>query len=316
MEPGSVPFFVLLSGQSKSQSFPADRAVRLTRQRAARYICGDTSAIVIAKEVPLSFSVATYNVLANAYAHRAWYRRTPSMVLDPAWRTPALARYISALKADLLCLQEVEPEVLARLRAELAGAGYDAHYARKGAGRPDGLAIFYRTATFAAANVVSLAFADGAGASADSGYLALIALFQMGDRILGVINAHLIWDAPGVDPAAQRGYLQARQLLAEYQRINDLAGAWILAGDLNVTPDSALAAMIREAGLDYAHRKLGGVPTCNVRNEARMIDYLYHSTGLCAEPEPSAPIDDQTILPSASQPSDHVALTARFIWKD
>jgi endonuclease/exonuclease/phosphatase family metal-dependent hydrolase len=237
------------------------------------------------------------------------------MVLTPEWRIPALAQHVAGLRADLLCLQEVEPETLARLRVELAASGYDVHYARNAGRRPDGLAMFYRKESFASVNASRLVFADGDGASADSGCIALIALFRVEDRLLGVINTHLLWDPPGSPLEAQRGYRQARQLLAEYRKLENTAGGWILSGDLNVTPDSALAAMIHDAGLAYAHRGLDAAVTCNVNREARMIDYLYHSAALDAAPERPTPIDHGTILPSAEQPSDHVALAARFRWK-
>lgn len=272
-------------------------------------------ASVLAQEYLVSFSVATYNVLATAYVSRAWYPRTPAMVLDPAWRIPALVRHVSALNADLLCLQEIEPELLAPLRTELAAIGYSGEYARKGAGRPDGVAIFYRREKFAWISSARLNYADAAGAPADSGYMALIALFRIADRLLGVINTHLVWDPPGAALEARQGYRQACQLLAKWERIADSARAWIIAGDFNVTPDSALVTMIRQTGLDYAHRDLTGAATCNVKSEARMIDYLFHSPALHADPLAPPPVDDRTVLPSAEQPSDHVAIAARFAWK-
>ena len=254
-------------------------------------------------------------MLANAYVSRAWYPRTPAMVLDPAWRIPALVRHISALNVDLLCLQEIEPDLLAPLRTELAAIGYGAQYARKGAGRPDGVAILYRQEKVAWIGADRLNYADAATAPADSGYIALFALFRVADRLLGVINTHLVWDSPGTALELQRGYRQACQILAAWGTITDTAAGWILAGDFNVTPDSALVAMIRQAGWDYAHRDLTGAATCNVKSEARMIDYLFHSPALHADPLAPASVDDRTVLPSAEQPSDHVAIAARFAWK-
>jgi mRNA deadenylase 3'-5' endonuclease subunit Ccr4 len=264
----------------------------------------------------MAFSVATYNVLASAYAHRGWYPRTPAVVLTPEWRIPALAHRISAFKADLFCLQEVEPAVVGRLKAELAQVGYHVHYARNGAGRPDGLAIFYREKIFTSVSATHLVFTDGGGVAPDSGYIALIALLQVENRLLGVMNTHLQWDPPDHLPEDRRGYRQAREVVNEYKKRESAAAGWIVAGDLNDTPDSALAAMIRETGLDYAHRELGAAATCNVNGQARMIDYLFHSAALRSEPEAPPPIDHSTILPSAEEPSDHVALIARFAWKD
>jgi mRNA deadenylase 3'-5' endonuclease subunit Ccr4 len=266
--------------------------------------------------MPAIFTVATYNVLAGAYAHRGWYRRTPAIVLTPEWRVPALARHIAGLNADLICLQEVEPPVVGRLKAEIGRLGYNVHYARNGAGRPDGLAIFYREESFTAMSATRLVFRDGGGVAPDSGYIALIGLFRIEDRLLGVINTHLQWDAPGIPREERRGCRQARELQGEYRKLESSATGWILAGDLNDTPESELAAMMRDTGLDYAHRELGDPATCNVNGQARMIDYLYHSSALRAEPEAPRLIDKHTILPCAEEPSDHVALVARFEWKD
>jgi len=262
------------------------------------------------------FTVATYNLLASAYINRAWYPRSPALVLNPAWRVPALAQYVSALDADLLCLQEVEPDVLATLRTSLTGSGYGVHYARKSASRPDGVAIFYRKEKFEPVNATRLDYTDAQTGEADSGYVALIALFRAADRILGVINTHLLWEPPGAAAELQRGYRQARQLLSEYDKSPGSADAWILAGDLNVTPDSALVAMIRQAGFDYSHNGLADVASCNVNGEARMIDYIFHSSALCSQPVEIIPVDHRAVLPSAEQPSDHVAIKARIDWRN
>src|SRR5918999_4186303 len=136
----------------------------------------------------MSFTVATYNVLASAYIQRAHYPRTPAMVLNPAWRVPALVQYISRLKADILCLQEVEPETFVALRTSLGETGYGAQYARKYARRPEGCAIFYKQNAFELLGAHVIAYADGAGAAPDTGHIALTTRFRNAGNILGVIN--------------------------------------------------------------------------------------------------------------------------------
>jgi mRNA deadenylase 3'-5' endonuclease subunit Ccr4 len=262
----------------------------------------------------MSFTVAAYNVLASAYIHRSRYARTPAMVLNPAWRVPALVRAVSALKADLLCLQEVEVESFAALRTSLGMMGYGAQYARKYAGRPEGCAIFYRANEFDLLSVRVIPYADGAGIATDTGHIALTALFQSTGGILGVINTHLTWDPPSTPTEAQVARRQTKQLLTEYEKTLSDARGWILAGDLNVTPDSEIVAMIERAGLRFAHNGLTGVFTCNVNSDARMIDYIFGSSALVAEPQLPPVIDDKTILPSAEQPSDHVPIIAKFDW--
>lgn len=262
----------------------------------------------------MSFLVTTYNVLADAYVNRAWYRRTPALVLDPTWRIPALVQYIAAIDAHIICLQEVEPHVLAALRLRLGAAGYGMQYGRKNAGRLDGCAIFYRQTNFDLVNATVTAYADGGGGSADSGNVAQVAQLRGADGVIGVVNTHLTWDPPATPLESRRGYQQAYQLLQAWGNIADSADAWILTGDFNVTPDSEIIAMFERAGFDYAHRNCG-VYTCNFNAQAKMIDYLFHSPALSSEPQAIIAIDDSTILPCTEEPSDHVAMTARFGWK-
>jgi mRNA deadenylase 3'-5' endonuclease subunit Ccr4 len=266
--------------------------------------------------VDLSFSVASYNTLASAYIQRAWYRRSPRLVLEPAWRVPALVDYISKLNADLFCLQEIEAETFVALRATLGENGYGAHYARKQNGHPDGLAILYRRRAFEWLGARVFAFADGANGAQDSGYMAVMVSLKSVNGVLGVINTHLIWDPPDVLPEAKIGPRQAEQILAEFHRDATDAKGWIIAGDFNATPGSEIVSMLESAGFPYAHRELGEIFTCNVNQQARMIDYLFHSRSLRAEAIAPVKIDNQTILPSAEQPSDHVAILAKFSWQD
>jgi mRNA deadenylase 3'-5' endonuclease subunit Ccr4 len=264
----------------------------------------------------MSFSVVSYNVLASAYIQRAWYRRTPRLVLDPSWRVPALVQHISKLDADLFCLQEVEPETFVALRTFLGDRGYRGEYVRKLAGRPEGLAVFYRHTKFDIIESQVVAYADGAGVAHDTGYVAQWMLMRSGDRTLGVINTHLTWDPPNTARESQRGLRQAQQILAEYQTRAADATGWIISGDFNVTPESEIVALALQAGLQYAHQNLANVFSCNIGGSARLIDYLFYSGELNAAGSVLRRIDAQTILPSAEEPSDHVAIMARVDWHD
>jgi mRNA deadenylase 3'-5' endonuclease subunit Ccr4 len=262
----------------------------------------------------MSFSAVSYNVLASAYVSRAWYRRTPALVLDPSWRVPALVQHISNLNADLFCLQEVEPETFVAVRAFLGERGYGGGYARKLAGRPEGLAVFYRRTMFDWIGSRVVAYADGAGMAHDTGYIAQEIILRNRGKTLGVINTHLTWDPPNTASEAQRGLRQMQQCLAEYQSRAADAGAWIIGGDFNATPDSEIVTLARQAGFQYSHRQLDDAFTCNIGGSARLIDYLFYSRGLSAQASVLDHIDAATILPSAEQPSDHVAIMARFDW--
>lgn len=263
----------------------------------------------------MSFSVASYNVLAAAYIHRGWYPRSPAMILNPVWRSSALAHHVAALGADIFCLQEVETETLAALRARLAPLNYTSQYARRQGGKPDGCATFYRRDLFESVDTNILIYNDAVDAQGNSGNIALVALLRGVEGVIGIINTHLTWDPPSTALESRRGHKQARQLLVDWQRMAESAKGWIFAGDFNVTPQSEIVAMIGKTGFRYAHRAHVGACTCNVHGEAKMIDYLFHSSDLRAQSEKITPVDERTVLPSAEQPSDHVAIVARFDWK-
>jgi mRNA deadenylase 3'-5' endonuclease subunit Ccr4 len=262
----------------------------------------------------LSFTVASYNVLANAYVQYTLYRRTPKMVLNPAWRIPALVQHVTDLGTDVICLQEVEMGTFAALKSRLTSFGYSAQYIRKTGGKPDGCATFYREHVFEliAARVVE--YADGDQGQANSGHITLILLLRMADSVIGIANTHLSWDPPGTLNAARLGYRQALQLLNECQTLMPPCDGWLICGDFNATPDSEIVATLQSAGFQYAHAGLPHTYTCKVNSEVKMIDYLFHSVNFRAEPERVVQISDQTILPSAEQPSDHLPVVARFFW--
>jgi mRNA deadenylase 3'-5' endonuclease subunit Ccr4 len=262
----------------------------------------------------LSFSVASYNVLANAYIQPALYRRTPSIVLHSSWRIPALLQHITRLQADIICLQEVEDQLFAALRSRMGASGYGAQYRRKSNGQPDGCAVLFRQEVFDLIDVRVIAYKDGRNETAESGNIALVLLFETVFGRLGIVNTHLSWDSPDAAPEQQRGLRQLRQLLLEQSSIADAAKGWIIAGDFNAVPGSDTISLMENAGFHYAHYGVVGVSTCNVNGTAKMIDYLFCSSSFRAEPLPVSPVADRTVLPSAEQPSDHVPIAAGFSW--
>jgi protein angel len=263
----------------------------------------------------LSFSVASYNVLANAYVYHGLYRRTPKTALDPSWRTRAVVHQVVSLRTDVLCLQAVELETFVALKSWLSSSGYATQYTRKTGGKPDGCATFYREAAFELLATRVIVYADGAEGRAHSGHIGLIVLLRSAGRLVGIANTHLTWDPPGMLGTARLGYRQAVQLLNECQTMEPKCDGWLICGDLNVTPDSEIVAMLERAGFQYAHAGLARTYTCKFNDEVKMIDYLFYSPELCAEPQEVMQISEQTVLPSSVQPSDHLPVVARFSWK-
>jgi len=263
---------------------------------------------------PLSFSVASYNILATAYIKPAWYPRTQPEILNPRKRIPALVQHIAALATDIICLQEVDRDTLSALQTGLSPLGYVAHYAPKTGGKPDGCATFIRTKMFALRTVRVITYSDGHNETDNSGHVALVVILQQAGRTLGVANTHLKWEPPGTLGGERRGYREINQLLKERDGIAPNCLGWIICGDLNATLESEIVGALQKAEFDYAHRSFPGMRTCNSNNRAKLVDYLFHTPSLRAEPRSIQIIEDHTPLPSSEQPSDHLAIVSQFHW--
>lgn len=263
----------------------------------------------------MSFSVASYNVLANAYVHYGLYRRTPKIVLDRAWRSPAIVGNVINLAADVLCLQEVEPDTFAALKTRLYPLGYTAQYAPKLGGKPDGCATFYREDSFELVTRRVIEYTDGVRGQPNSGHIALVVVLRVHGRLVTIANTHLTWDPPGTPSTEKLGYRQAVQMLNECQSLAGSSDGWLLCGDFNATPDSDIVALLKKAGLQYSHAGLVQTYTCKVNAEIKMIDYLFYSRAFRAEPQKVVQISAGTVLPSAEHPSDHLPVVARFFWQ-
>lgn len=260
----------------------------------------------------MSFTVASYNILADAYICPEWYPATPPFVLDPSWRRPALVHHLTDLSTDVLCLQEVEPERFTACEAHLRPLGYSGHYARKRNGRPDGCAIFIRESAFSVQGAQTLYFADGSGTTPPTGYLALIVCLEHSTHALAVVNTHLKWDAPGTPLDAQRGYRQIRELLQARATLVPRCPSWIIVGDFNATADSPVVGALQSAGFVDAFQDQQTAFTCNPNRRAKRIDYLFHTPDLRSKAIGLTRIDDHTPLPSREEPSDHLAVMADF----
>jgi mRNA deadenylase 3'-5' endonuclease subunit Ccr4 len=91
-----------------------------------------------------SFSIASYNVLADSYVKPQWYPNVDPEVLRWDRRKFALADRVARLDSDIICLQEVEPDAYALIAQRLGAKGYEGIYSKKGSDKPDGCAMFFR----------------------------------------------------------------------------------------------------------------------------------------------------------------------------
>ncbi len=222
----------------------------------------------------------SWNVLADSYIRASYYPRSEPALLRRGARTAAIVDALARDVADLCCLQEVEPALVAALRLRLPG--WELRFAGK-RGKPDGVALLAR----------AQAIDDVATLELASGFVALVA--TVGG--LRVATTHLRWDPPGTPRDERYAIRQACELVA--------AAPDVICGDLNVEPGDDALALLADAG----YVDPGGTATANPNGRAKRIDYiLARGRAIAALPAPA--VADDTPLPSRDMPSDHVPIAA------
>jgi mRNA deadenylase 3'-5' endonuclease subunit Ccr4 len=263
----------------------------------------------------LSISIASYNVLADSYVKPKWYPNVDPENLRWDRRKYAMAERVGGLDADIICLQEVEADAYALLEGGLDAKGYNGVYARKGADKPDGCAMFFRQERLRFAGANTLYYHDGRLGVPDSGHLALIISFECEWGVIRIATTHLRWGQDNKAPEEHIGYRQIRELLDERFKPDQSAYAWIVCGDLNAqSSDPVVKELAGNGFVDaYAGREQA---TCNPNGKAKRIDYIFHASdhisNLIAAPARLMEIDDLTPLPSADEPSDHLPVMAKY----
>ncbi len=265
----------------------------------------------------MPFTVATYNVLASAYIRPEWYAGVPEHLLRPEWRVPALVGHVETLDADILCLQEVEPDVFAAMEQRLGPLGYAGRYEQKGKNKPDGCATFFRHGTFALREARRVEYRDRErGPDDHSGQIAALFALDHGGHLLGVANTHIRWQSPDTPRDRNVGLREVTELVEACQGFIPQCQDWIACGDFNFKPDSEVVAVMRDAGFRFAHSERLDARSAVANGRAKLIDYVFHTSGLTARPLDPPAITDDTKLPSPDQPSDHLALVAEFDWTE
>lgn len=254
-----------------------------------------------------SFSAVTYNVLAQRYVRVDRYPRSSREALDATARRALLLRRLDDLALDLLCLQEAEVDLVEQLSSRLAATHHVAYAPR--ANRGEGSAIFARRDVFTWLGHDVLRYAAH---RSDDDDLALVAHLSFGGAALRVACTHLTWQ-PEETPAAEHlGRRQMLELLAH--RASAPAGTiWLLAGDFNAVSQSVVLDAAYQAGMAESCRDQRPWDTTAINGRTRKIDYLLYSAGrLSPRPGVLPKLTRDTVMPSATEPSDHLPLRVDF----
>lgn len=252
-----------------------------------------------------SFSVVTWNVLAQSYVRPSRYPTSPPEALEEAHRTRLVRQRVSQLQADVYCLQELEQPVFDALRDDLD----DSHvgFFTRRSGHADGTAVFaHKRFGWLRQEVVRFK-----ATRPDDDTRALLVWLSVGRGYhVKIASAHLTWQPDSTPTAEHLGLLQMKELLA----LRQPPEAWILAGDLNATTQSNVLLAAYEAGMEESCRAQRPWDTTNVNGRCRKIDYLL-TEGLNASPSPLPKLTSATPMPSLTEPSDHLPLRVTFEFK-
>jgi len=284
-----------------------------------------------------TFTLATFNTLAQVYVKRSFFPYAKHEALREGPRRANLVRQVAALKADVLCLQEVDSytEFWAPLLTRL---GYTAEYKRKTDGKRDGVVVAWSNATFvrapapAAPRAVefdsfpeclpTLEEAATEDMPRKTGCVALAVplVSKRSNRRLTVATTHIVWRWRL--PRLQAAQVSRAAALAHTVAETNDRSAVVLAGDFNSTAGTQPYATACNAGLASVHdswpQQARGAGVTTVTATFRgWIDHVFFSNNslalaAVAEIPDETEFTAETALPDSTHGSDHVPLLMQF----
>ncbi|KAJ8009111.1 hypothetical protein DPEC_G00085460 [Dallia pectoralis] len=210
-------------------------------------------------EPSFDFSVMSYNILSQDLLHdnNYLYKHCSAAFLSWDHRLANILKEIKEHNADIMCLQEVqEDHYVNQIKPALEALGYQCEYKRRTGSKPDGCAIFYKSACFSLVSRHPVEFFHRGTPLLDRDNVGLVLLLHPTGRsptqaCLCVANTHLLYNP-------RRGDIKLAQLamlLAEISTVSRLPDGSscpvVLCGDFNSVPLSPLYNFVRESRLEY-----------------------------------------------------------------
>lgn len=187
-----------------------------------------------------SILVMSYNILAYSFTNISWYSYVNPELLHPKYRSPRIINEIEQVKADIVCLQEVDYDLYNDFyKDNLYSLGYQSLIKPATNQRIVGNLIAYKTDVFKKESSEILCLNEGLDKLDESFVKHKDAMFVVlkhkvtGKRLLA-INTHLYWKP-------EDEYIKYGQIAKIIKHIADAYGRdipVIFCGDLNSTPNS------------------------------------------------------------------------------
>lgn len=332
------------------------------------------------------FKVMNWNVLADLYATEAVYPYCEKWALNWSWRKHLILKELKSMAADIITLQEVQKDAYDDwFRPQLMECGYEGVFQQKkrepifhrGKYTAEGCATFYKTTRFKRvdkhivdydklvvnelANMTDRVAADKAVQRLSKGNIALALMLEDlhmktsssqqatgpgGGHLMCIINTHILAD-PGYTDVK---LWQAHLLLRTLEHFPDRNMPFLLCGDFNSTPESAVYEYYLQGTVPLDHEDFRSDPcgilkqlnpghtlhmatayeTCNGREAMYTnytedfkgtLDYIWFNSDslsvlAISQVDDESQLMQETALPSSTRPSDHISLVATFMFKE
>lgn len=195
---------------------------------------------------PRPLRVVSWNVLADDYVRVDWFPLTNPALLERGARTPAVIAMITALDADVICLQEATRPLADALTETFDG--YDVRWCPKGQSRPDGCVTAVR-APWVIADEAQLVYHDRDPITGHVAHVLTLTHPDHGatDETVTVANTHLRWAEPGTNDTDHIGLIQARQL-TDHLAAHHGDGIVAIAADTNDAPGGPVRSLLSSTG--------------------------------------------------------------------
>ncbi len=253
--------------------------------------------------VVANLSLATWNVLADAYVGRDAHPGAPSRLLTAGARSEAICDgvvdLIRNLGAGVVCLQEAEPSLLPHIQERCTRHGWEVNWSPRGHGEPDGLVAIV-CAPWMLSSTTPLTYAD------DRSYLAQRIELLHNDLKVVLYNTHFRWADDDGRTTGRQGAELAHWVAAEQVPT-------LVVGDLNAAPGSSALTQLRSVGCVDVHPGSDWRTAAFPGIGAVRVDYILVRGGTGTPiPVSSLQIEDARPLPDERLPSDHAPLAARI----
>lgn len=250
----------------------------------------------------------TYNILSDSFLDMKDYEKEmDSEFLEWNNRKWLLLHRIQKMKADILCLQEVNHDSFIFFEKMLAKDNLVGVYAEDDSKFQHGVATFYHENKIQCETTNTVLCQGSSMCGKKAVRAALITKLQLPDRqFIHVVNTKIKW-LPDTIPLEDHPGFRQLHFLNDHSIQNDLENPWVLSGDFNFTPDHPLFRMVISWNFADPHQEENPL-TFYDKNNSKRIDYILCSDFLKVKPIPMARMSHIWPIPSTIEPSDHLPL--------